>query len=148
LPKLQQGDLVSGNAASASSHLANAKGDYWAAKSLEEVGDKIRDATYQSNRTWSGGNLDNTIRNRITDILKDKKERGRFTDKEIELMEQINKGAPVQNLMRAINKALPRGGVMGSLLTGAAVASPLGAFGLAVPVIGEGSGGGREQDRG
>lgn len=84
--------------------------------------------------TGSGGNVDNAMRQNIRGILDDPKKRRGFFPEEIEMMEQIVRGTPVQNVLRNVGKLSPQGnGLMAALGLGGTVVNPAMA---AIPVAG------------
>lgn len=136
LPKLKQADLLGGDAAKAVPRLTDARKDWWGARSLEAVGDEIYSAEMRNAAAFSGQNLENKVRSRMASILTNDKERARFTDREIEMMEQIVQGHPIENLMRRISKLIPRHGALGLGLA-AGSTHVFGPVGLGIQAAGE-----------
>jgi len=136
LSKLSPQDLLAGDIKKAMPRLEDARGDWWAAKSLEALSDKLYAADLRAGSAHSGTNLGNIVRQNVRSILLNKKLASRYTDEERQMLERIVEGTAPENMMRWISKLLPRHGVMGALLHGTMVGT-LGPAGIAGAAVGE-----------
>lgn len=89
------------------------------AKKSEMVEEALLKAERRAASTGSGGNVENAMRQNIRAILDNPKKRRGFTADEIEAMERVVRGEPVQNLLRLVGKLSPQGnGLMMALHAG------------------------------
>lgn len=90
----------------------------------ETIEDLIYRAKLRAAASGSGGNINNTLRQEVKNLLLDKSEISRFTPDEVKQMEDaVNQGTG-ENLLRLIGKLSPNGnGLMMTIQTGSAVAS-------------------------
>jgi hypothetical protein len=131
---LKAGDLVSGDAKTATDALTEARGLWGRAKKAEQIETAKTYAEDRAGSTGSGGNSENAIRQNIRAILDNPRKSAGFTPNEMHAMREIVRGTPVQNALRLVGKLSPAGnGLMAALGLGATVANPLLA---AAPVAG------------
>lgn len=126
----QAGDVLTGDAQAASAAMTKAR-ELWARKSkLDKVGLVLTKAERRANASGSGGNLDNATRQKIVEILNNKKQSRGFTPDERAAMDTVIAGTPGQNTLRLAGKLSPQGnGLMAALgLGSAATFGPVGAI--------------------
>jgi hypothetical protein len=119
-------DVVVGDATKASGYIGLARDAWSRASRATKIEKAAQKAERRAMSTGSGGNSDNAIRQNIRGILDDEKKLRGFTKEEIDAMEKIVAGGPVQNLMRLVGKLSPAGnGLMAALGLGATIAHPM-----------------------
>lgn len=132
---LGKADVLQGDVGAATSLLKEARASWRQFRKAELVDDTLKSAELQTASAYSGGNIDNATRQKIKGILGNKKLSRQFTATEREIMRQIVKGAPGQNIVRLLGKLSPTGsGLMAILQAGGAAA--LGPVALTAPVVG------------
>lgn len=147
------GSVVSGPAAAAREALGEARGNYAAASRSEALtgtdGRTVkRTAELRTAAANTGLNLDNTLRQRIADLLLDPKRSAGFSDAEKATLEQLAVGTPTRNAVRDFGNTFGGGGgiagpvigMMAGGTTGSATNAALGALvGVGLPVAGRGA---------
>lgn len=132
IDNLQPNDLVSGQVglgkATASLKLAR---DLWkrsAKSSLIE--DALEAAQLRTGSTWSGGNINNAIRQELRKLLIANKRKNYFSKAEAKMIQKVVEGTATENTLRLIGKLSPEGsGLMTVLgLGGAAQFGGVGAL--------------------
>jgi hypothetical protein len=116
IPKV---DVLRGDNKAVAAALAEARGNYAAAKRSTKLEQELYGAGINASRANSGMNLDNAIRQRIAPILKNQKLRSGFSKEEITAMEAIVSGSTPENISRRLGNLLGGGGGLGAMLTGA-----------------------------
>jgi hypothetical protein len=101
-----------------------------------EIADAIERATANAATAGSGANLENTMRQALKSVLRDKEVTRNFTRDEMKALRSAVEGDLLQNTLRLFGKAAPTGVVSGVLSGGggAAVLGPAGA--VAFPTVG------------
>lgn len=131
LRELQPEDVLTGNAEAGVAALQRAR-EAWSRLSKSELLDKVLDqAKRQAERSGSGGNLENAIRQKIDGLLNSPSKLRGFTEEEIGIMRKIVSGrGPGHSIARLLGKLSPSGnGLMFGLSTFAAGSNPA----LAIP---------------
>jgi hypothetical protein len=114
----------------------------WArVKKSEIIEEALARAQRQANKSGSGGNIDNAIRQQIGRILERPRLRRGFSKTELAQMEVIVNGrGSLHNILRRVGKLSPEGnGLMLMLSTlggGAAVTGAISPFAMALPLAG------------
>lgn len=106
--------------------LRNARGNYGAAQrsndltgTLDRANTGILErAETRAQATYSGRNLDNTIRQRVASLLEKPKEVTGFSDAELEALREVVQGGPVRNAARKVGNFLGGGGGLGQAIVG------------------------------
>jgi hypothetical protein len=128
---LQPQDLVTGQASlsKATSSLKLAR-DLWkrsAKSSLIE--DAMEAAQLRTGSTWSGGNINNAIRQELRKLLLANKRKNYFSKAEAEMIRKVVNGSASENTLRLLGKLSPEGsGIM--LLAGLGSAGSFGGVGV------------------
>ena len=91
--KLSKGDIYGGDVAKATRALTEARETWSRMRKTEVIENLLRDA-----RTYAGG-LESGLRNQISKILRNKKQRRQFNKDELKLLTQIREGSPIGNLI-------------------------------------------------
>jgi hypothetical protein len=108
----------------------------------KEVAGKQKYAQWRAWASNSGANIDNNLRNRVTDLLIDI-DKGRikgFSKAEQDELIGFVKGSKTRNFSRKVANLLGGGGGLGALLTGGVAGAYAGMPGaLALPVVGIGT---------
>jgi hypothetical protein len=136
---LTPGDLARGtpaDAAQASAIIKEANANYKAAKTSELLDAKKQSAELDAGRINSGQNLDNKLRARIYDILKNDKLKKGFSPEQVAQMESIVKGTAPGNVVRAIGNLLGGGGGYHAWVTGLPTAGIAPGIGWGVKKLG------------
>ncbi len=134
---LPKSHVIAGDAKAASMELFKARGDAAALFRSKRVTDAIERAVNNAASTHSGGNLQNEIQKQLRNILNDKKQTRGMSQAEIAAIRDAAHGSMGSNLARRVGKLLGGGGGLGQLgatSAGAALAGPVGMFGL--PALG------------
>ena len=130
LSSLSPGDLLSGSpedAAAAARTFANANANYAAAQrsndltgSLDKANTGFLDqAEARAHASHSGRNIDNSIRQRVASFLQDPSNVAGFSQPEIDALNGVVRGGPVQNTARFVGNFLGGGGGAGGLFASA-----------------------------
>lgn len=110
--------VVAGPAAKAGKAMSDARQNYAASKRSEQL-TGLRDAAgLRADATNSGQNIDNAIRQRVASLVTTPKARAGFSKEELAKIEEIARGTPYRNAMRAIGNLFGGGGGLGSIVTG------------------------------
>ena len=113
----------SGATAIAAKEIVPARANRAAAFRAETIEELRRVMNLKADATHSGGNLDNTIRQKLVPIVTQAKKSRGFSPQELEAMEQIIQGTPTRNALRRFSKLLGGGGGMQQFFTGVLPAS-------------------------
>jgi hypothetical protein len=134
LAEARPGDVLAGDASGIQALTEARRLNTMVSKS-DRVSEALDKATRQTERTGTGGNIDNNIRGKIDAILNsDSKKRG-FSPDELQAMREIVSGTPTQNAMRQIGRLSPQGNGLMMAIHGAGIASnPV----IALPAAGAG----------
>lgn len=121
-------DLVAGTpeqAAAVAQQLKQAR-ELWGRYARSEIIETaVEKAELQASKAGTGGNLQNAIRQQIASVLNSKTKSRGFTPEELELMEGVVRGAPMQNLLRLVSGLSPtKGALMSALNIGAVAHDP------------------------
>jgi len=130
LPNIQQADVLAGDAARASAIMKEADANWRAAKKAGQVDLQLTRADRQAAKSGMGGNIENSMRQKIAVILDNPKRAAGFTAAEKQAMEDIVRGTKTRNALRAAGKLGVDGGLSLMLNTGAAI----GSGGATIPV--------------
>lgn len=134
--------VLAGPAREAGQMLGTAKGNWSALERSKEVAGKEKRATLRAWASGSGLNMDNALRQRVADLLLDRKAIRGFSKEEVASLEAFVKGSKPRNLSRRVANILGGGGGLGTLLTGS-IAGGAAAGGypaaLALPAVGFGA---------
>ncbi len=144
LPNIQQADVLAGDAVRASEIMKEADANWRAAKKAEQVDLQLTRADRQAAKSGMGGNIENSMRQKISAILDNPKRTVGFTAAEKQAMEDIVRGTKSRNAMRAMGKLGVDGGLSLLLNTGAALQTggatiPLTVAGTIARVLGQSS---------
>lgn len=118
--------VVAGPATAAAKTLADARGNYAAAKRSQRLagednlGGIETQATLAAESSNSGANLDNAIRQRAKQLLLNPKARSGFNAEEIAALMKVVSGSAGTNAMRRVGNMLGGGGGMGAVVSGLA----------------------------
>lgn len=118
MSRIPKADVLRGDNKAVAAALAEARGNYAAAKRSGKLEQELYGAGINASRANSGMNLDNAIRQRIAPILKNQKLRSGFSKEEIAAMEAIVSGSMPENISRRLGNMLGGGGGIGSTLVG------------------------------
>lgn len=138
LAGMPQTDLLAGDIAKANTTLTAGRGDYAAGKAAERVQGKLDNAELQAASAHSGGNIDNATRQKLRTILTSPNQSRGLTPEELGSIDQVVRGSPTGNVLRATGKVLGGGGGLGSLVSAAEGMHVAGPIGAAAPVAGYG----------
>lgn len=130
LPNISQADVLAGDAARASAIMKESDANWRAAKKAEQVDLQLTRAERQAAKAGMGGNIENSMRQRISAILDNPKRSAGFTSAEKQAMEDIVRGTKTRNALRSVGKLGVDGGLSLMLNTGAAI----GSGGATIPV--------------
>lgn len=137
--------VVAGPAAVAGKELATARGNYAAGARSDRIHGIEERADLKAAAANSGRNLDNTIRQRVADVVIDPKKSAGFSPQELAALEGVVFGTPVRNRLRDASNMLGGGGGLGAMVaglgtgaaTGSATNAAMGAgIGALVPAAG------------
>jgi hypothetical protein len=132
IDNLAPGDLIQGDANAAVPALQQARQIWSSLRKSETIDELIHNAELQAASTNSGGNLQNTIRQKLRTLLTNRSLSRGFTAEEREALEELVRGTPTQNALRTLGRLAPSSnswlGVLSTFAGGPA--------GLAVPVVG------------
>jgi len=130
LPNISQADVIAGDAVRASEIMKEADANWRAAKKAEQVDLQLTRAERQAAKSGMGGNIENSMRQKIATILDNPKRTAGFTAAEKQAMEDIVRGTKTRNALRSAGKLGVDGGLSLMLNTGAAI----GSGGATIPV--------------
>ena len=132
IENLRPTDVLAGDAAAGTAAIHQARALWTRYRKGHLIDDALERAARQAASTYSGGNLDNAIRQKIRQ-LRDSPNRIRgFTQAELAAMDRVIAGGPVQNFLRWAGRFSPSG-LMGMLGVSATAINP--AF-AAIPTAG------------
>lgn len=128
-------DVLQGNADEAAAAWAQGR-ELWGQFRKSEMVDKAMEkANRAAQKSGTGGNTDNALRQKISAILDSDRLRRGFTKDEIAQMEAIVKGAPLTNAARLLGRFSPTAGYLPAAFS--AMAGLLGGYpAAAIPVLG------------
>ena len=133
---IKQSDLVSGDIAAAHDTLTNARANYAAGSAAERVQQKLDNAELQAASAHSGGNIDNATRQKLRPLLTNPSQSRGLTPDELDQLDQVVRGSPTGNVLRATGKILGGGGGLGSMVSAAEGMHLAGPVGAAAPIAG------------
>lgn len=137
LGNIPKDHVLKGDSEAASKVLSETRGNYAASKRSERVTEAGERGERQAQKSGSGANLDNALRQRIDNILNSPKLKRGFSPEEIEQMEKIVKGTRIGNTARLASKLGPSHPLTG---WGTAIAGDLsGGAGVATATLGTGA---------
>ncbi len=136
LPSLQKADIVAGDVTKAAPLLEDARANWAAAKHGETLLEKMTAADLQAAATYSGGNLDNAIRQKVKSILTSKKLSRGYSEEELDQMKRLVKGTGTANIMRKVGKVTGGGHGLGAMVASGIGGHALGPAGYALPMLG------------
>lgn len=125
LSNIPQADVLAGDATAANAKLLEARGNNAAMERALEVQRAMHNADVQSGSTYSGGNLNNAMRQQLRPLLKAKKGQFRpnavengfipkgMNEEEARQLARAVLGTKTGNLARAVGKVGPNGGALG-----------------------------------
>jgi hypothetical protein len=129
VPKITPKDTLAGNPSAAAETWDTARQNWGAAARAETIDQKMIQAELRAAAANSGGNVANTVRQRMADVLINPALKSGYSADELAQMEQIVRGTGAQNALRRAGKFLGGGGGLGSMATsgfGAGTAAVLG----------------------
>ena len=129
-------DVLKGDATAAAAKIKEANANYAAAKQSEKIDQKTIQAEIRAAAANSGMNVGNTIRQRMADLLINKKQRRGLSPEEIAMAEKISRGSGTQNAVRMASNILGGGGGLGSVVAASVGGFATGGPGALVPVAG------------
>lgn len=138
---LDESKVMMGDAATGVPALLKAR-DAWArVKKAEIIEDALARAQRQANKSGSGGNIDNAIRQQIGRIVNTPRLRRGFSKSELALMDKIVNGrGAVHDILRRVGKLSPEGNglmlMLSSLGGGAAMTGAISPLAMALPIAG------------
>jgi hypothetical protein len=136
IPSIPKSEVIAGDVGAAADRLAEARGNYSAAKQAEKIDDKVVQAEVRAASANSGMNVANTIRQRMADVvLKPKESRGLLPE-EIEQAKAISEGTRTQNVIRGVSNILGGGGGLGTVAAATAGGLATGGPGALAPLAG------------
>ena len=133
---IPQSQLVSGNMAAGNDVMNDARANYAAGSAADRVQTKLNNAELQAASAHSGGNIDNATRQKLRTILTSPSQSRGLTPDELDQIDQVVRGSPTGNALRATGKILGGGGGLGSLVSAAEGMHVAGPIGAAMPVAG------------
>lgn len=128
-------DVVRGDPAQAGSLLREARGNSAAGKRADAVQQALQRATENAETAYSGGNIDNAIRQQFKALSRDEKAMRGFSAEEREAIREVMAGNMTRNAARLIGKLMPSSGLGGAVVGGGAIGA-LGPAGAAIPAVG------------
>lgn len=128
--------VVAGDAGRLSSIAKDARGNFAAASRSARIGRAEDLAELQAATGGSGANIDNALRQRAKDILRNPKELRGWSPQEVAELRRLAVGTPVRNMSRLLGKLAPTGVVSATLSGGAGFVGGGGVGAVAVPAAG------------
>lgn len=128
-------DVVRGDPAQAGALMREARGNSAAGRRADSVQEAISRATENAGSAYSGGNVDNAIRQQFKALSRDKEAMRGFSAEERDAIRDVVMGTPSRNAARLIGKLMPSSGLGGAVVGGGAVTA-LGPLGAAIPAAG------------
>lgn len=138
LSNLTPDQVLAGDAKAGSSALKEARELYARSRKAQLIEDVMDAGKRAAEKSGSGSNVDNAIRQKADSLLNNRRKIAGFTAAEKEALRAVVKGGPVQNLARLIGKFAPTG-VVSAALSGGLGYGLGGPLGLALPAIGAGA---------
>jgi hypothetical protein len=141
LESMDAEDILAGNKTQGVMALQQARKLWASQRKSEMLEEALENAKLNANKSGSGGNIDNAIRQQFASILKSKKKSRGLTRDERAAMQLIVNGVRGEKLLRAVSKMSPNGnGLMTWLQGGGAVATggatlPLAGAGIAAKLV-------------
>jgi hypothetical protein len=137
MARLPNNAIISGDPDAVAKIWSDARGNYAAAKHSETIQQAITNARNNASSSYSGGNIDNAMRQQFKSILKSRALRRGFTPEELDWMQRmVVRGSTVGNMARAVGKTLGGAGGFPTVLASSLGAAELGPAGAFAPVIG------------
>ncbi|WP_022722868.1 hypothetical protein [Rhodopseudomonas sp. B29] len=136
VPTISGKDVLAGDPAAAAATLAEARGNYAAAKQAEKIDGKLVQAEVRAASANSGMNVANTIRQRMADVVLRPKEARGLRPEEIAQAKAISEGTRPQNALRAAGNMMGGGGGIGAAVIGAGAGVATGGPGAVLPLVG------------
>jgi hypothetical protein len=141
------GAVVAGPAAEAARTIADARGNYAAAKRSDKLTGAEERAELNAAVANSGQNLDNSVRQRVRDIIANPKQAAGYSEAELAALNEIARGTPTRNAVRFAGNLMGGGGGLGAVVSGAVggmaggtLGGPYGAaVGIGIPAAGYGA---------
>lgn len=112
--------VVAGPAAEAGKLMSESRANWAASKRADSLTGIADRADLRAAAANSGRNLDNTIRQRVADVLINPKLSAGFTEAERAALEEVVRGTPTRNAARTLGNVLGGGGGLGTVVTGSA----------------------------
>lgn len=137
LNTVKPSEIVMGNAKRGVQALNEARKAAATEAKINTITSQLSKAENQASRTYSGTNLDNAIRQKISSLLDNPARTRGFTKDELAALQEIVDGTATQNTLRWAGKFLPSSGVGGLANLGVSMTA-LGPAGLAIPAAGYG----------
>lgn len=109
MDNLMTSDVVSGNAQQAAEQVKIARSLWARARKAEHIEEALDAAGLNASATWSGGNIENNIRQQFKRLLTNKSISKKWTADEAKLIRGVVAGAPMRNVARLIGKLSPEG---------------------------------------
>lgn len=129
------GAVVRGDPTEASALLREARGNSAAGKRSDAITKALTAAEENAGGAYSGGNIDNAIRQQFKALMRDEKAMRGFSAEEQQAIREVVMGTPTRNALRMVGKLMPSSGLGGAVVGGGSVAA-LGPLGAAVPAVG------------
>lgn len=135
LPNISKADVIAGDPVAASAIMRDAQSNWGAAKRAEQVDLQLTRAERQAAKSGSGGNVENSMRQKIATILDNPKRTVGYNAPERQAMEDIVRGTRGRNALRMAGKVGVDGGLSLMLNAGAA----MGTGGATIPITAAGT---------
>lgn len=118
IAKNDASSVVAGPAAAAARIAEEARGNYAAAQRSNRLAGIEDTAELRSAAANSGQNLDNSLRQRVVDVLVNPQKRAGFSEKELGQLEDVVRGTSTGNAARYVGNLFGGGGGMGAMVAG------------------------------
>lgn len=135
---IPQTAAVSGDMGAANSTITEGRANYAAGKAAQRIQDKIDNAELQAASAHSGGNIDNATRQKLRTVLTSQKQSRGLSPDELDQIDQVVRGSPTGNALRAVGSILGGKGGLATMLSAAEGMHVLGPIGAAAPAAGYG----------
>lgn len=135
IPNIDPRHVVAGDTAAAAAKLEEARGNYSAAMQSGKIDKKIVAAEVRAAAANSGMNVENTIRQRMADVVLNPKEARGLLPSEIAQAKKISEGTPTQNTLRFAGNILGGGGGLQAVVTGIPTVGMAPAVGFGLKVL-------------
>ena len=135
---LQPQDVLSGNVKVATDALSDAR-NFWSRTRKAELLEDMMEKAANNAPNFSGSGMENAIRSQFRQLVNNPKRLRGFSEEEVEAIQKVARGGPVENALRMLGKFAPTGVVSSALSggTGFAAGGPIGA--MALPAVGLGA---------